>query len=179
MGSVLHLQGYVVYETVLDSIRLWLLEIWVLWDMIVSGEWFSSFQRIIVLSSSFIKAFLGCLILSDEGTMILQKFRNPSLSDTESHPRRLDPQQHCCKNLKSYPLLLIQDVKLKSGPILIRVIYLLRFTCYVHVILHNEPLFTVSVGNNVHSFQCTYRHVSPCSSQLFLVFFHLLLRWHE
>jgi len=74
----------------------------------VSGEWFSSFQRIIVPSSSIVKAFLDCLILSDEGTMILKKFRNLSPSDTESHPRRPDPQQHCCKNLKSSPLLLIE-----------------------------------------------------------------------
>lgn len=35
MGSVLHLQCCVVYETVMDSISLWLLEIWVLWDVMV------------------------------------------------------------------------------------------------------------------------------------------------
>ena len=74
----------------------------------VSGEWFSSFQRIIVPSSSIVKAFLDCLILSDEDTRILKKFRNLSPSDTESHTRRPDPQQHCCKNLKSSPLFLIQ-----------------------------------------------------------------------
>lgn len=56
-SSVLHLQCCVVYETVMDSISLWLIEIWVLWDVMVSGEWFSLFQKIIVPSSSIVKAF--------------------------------------------------------------------------------------------------------------------------
>jgi hypothetical protein len=41
----------------------------------VSGEWFSSFQSIIVPSSSVVKAFLECLILSDEGTIDSSKIQ--------------------------------------------------------------------------------------------------------
>jgi hypothetical protein len=52
--------------------------------------------------------------------------------------------------------------------VLIWVMYLLRYTtCYI-----TQNVFTGSVGNVAHSFQCTYQHVSPCCSQLFLAYFH-------
>jgi hypothetical protein len=108
MSSILHLQCCVVYETNEFSKHVVIGNLGIVGCDGVSGGWFSSFQRIIVPSSSIVKVFLDCFILSDEGTMILQKFRNLSPSDTESHPRRPDPQQHCCKNQKSSPLLLIQ-----------------------------------------------------------------------
>jgi len=68
----------------------------------------------------------------------------------------------------------IEGVQLKSGPhfnmsnLFNKIYNILYYT--------TKPVFILSVGNDVHSFQCTYRHVSPCSSQLLVAFFHLLLR---
>jgi hypothetical protein len=107
MGSVLHLQCCVVYETNGFNKPVVIGNLGIVGCDGVSGKWISSFQRIIVPSSAIVKALLDCLILSDEGTRILKKFRNLSPSDTESHPRRPDTQQHCCKNLKSSPIFLI------------------------------------------------------------------------
>jgi hypothetical protein len=118
----------------------------------VSGEWFTSFQRIIVPSSSIVKAFFDCLILSDEGTMILKKFRNLSPSDPESHPRRPDPQQHCCKNKKSSSLLLIQCCmwKLKEaehgGDVRMVIIWVL-ITCWWLSTFLGRLLLSFSVCN--------------------------------
>jgi len=93
-----------VYETVLHSIRLWLLEIWVLWDvMVCQVNGFRHFKG----SLCFHLQLLGhsCTVWFCQ-IKALKKFRNLSPSDTESHTRCLDPQQHYCKNLKSSNLLI-------------------------------------------------------------------------
>jgi hypothetical protein len=74
------------------------------------------------------------------------------------------------------PAVLYRVFNLKVDRTLTWVIYLLRFTtCYITQLtcIYNKCWKWCTL------IQCTYRHVSPCFSQLFLAFFHLFLRWHE
>jgi hypothetical protein len=64
----------------------------VLWFVTLLDEWFLMFRRNAV-------PYLAQQDTCGESTMFLQKIRNHLPNDMVSHPRRMNPQLHCCKNL--------------------------------------------------------------------------------